>query len=162
MARKTDGTFCVIPLEERFWKQVNKTEVCWLWTGKLLPAGYGRMSRTGRGNGDIRAHVYSWELHRGSIPDGQFVLHTCDVRHCVNPAHLFLGTNADNSADMVSKGRQAKGERHGSAKLKANDVREIRKRYAKGGITQVDLGKMFGVCQATVKEIIRREIWRDI
>lgn len=95
-------------LEQRFWSMVEKTDGCWLWTGALNDAGYGMISdRAGTVSGSTakRAHRMSYELHKGPIPDGLHLLHSCDVRKCVNPDHLSVGTNQDNIADRVSKGR---------------------------------------------------------
>src|SRR5439155_563058 len=90
-------------LEERFWSKVDKTSTCWLWKGAKDSSGYGWV-----GNGQhktITTHRLIWELTFGSIPKGLWVLHTCDVRNCVNPAHLWLGTNTDNQRDASRKGR---------------------------------------------------------
>lgn len=101
-----------IPPAERFWKYVDKTATCWLWTASVYPAGYGSFSHApGKHMG---AHRYSWELHFGPIPDGLFVCHTCDVKTCVRPDHLWLGTSAENTADKVAKGRQARGDASGA------------------------------------------------
>jgi len=85
---------------------------CWLWEGATLFNGYGVIGRPGKHNGNVLTHRASWEVHVGSIPEGMYVLHRCDNRRCVLPDHLFLGTQADNLADMVSKGRSCRGERH--------------------------------------------------
>ena len=81
---------------------------CWLWTASLTGPGYGQFGVKGRVE---LAHRVSYELHVGAIPDGLCVLHRCDVRHCVNPNHLFLGTHSDNSRDCVSKGRHGNGNK---------------------------------------------------
>ena len=88
--------------EERFWAKVDKTETCWLWTASKNWLGYGRFKFQGKTGG---AHRYSYLLINGSIPDGLCVCHKCDVRACVNPEHLWLGTISDNAKDMVSKNR---------------------------------------------------------
>src|SRR5262245_20642397 len=95
----------------RFWAKVHKTDTCWLWTGSTH-RGYGQLSSpSGRGHAPLRAPRVSWEIHYGPIPEGLWVLHRCDVRGCVRPDHLWLGTRQDNIADMVAKGRSARGER---------------------------------------------------
>lgn len=94
------------PLAERFWLRVKKTECgCWLWTGSKARCGYGTIGLGRRGDGTAYAHRVSYELHVGPIPGGMLALHKCDVRTCVNPAHLFLGTKRDNTQDMMRKGR---------------------------------------------------------
>ncbi len=113
----------------------------------------------------VYAHRVSWELHHGPIPDGLCVCHTCDVRTCVNPAHLFLGTTAENLADMHRKGREghggAKGILNSSAKLTANQVREIRTLYAQG-VIQCEIAQQYQVTQATISEIVLHKTWQHI
>src|SRR5690606_18431715 len=97
-------------LEERFWSKVTKGESCWEWGGYVdKQSGYGKLAmRPGPPTG---AHRVSWQLHNGPIPEGMWVLHSCDNPKCVRPDHLFLGTPLDNSRDMVSKGRERPWQR---------------------------------------------------
>lgn len=88
----------------RFWSKANKTSTCWLWTGGLTPKGYGQFAC--KQINESRAHRFAWIICHGEIPDGLHVCHICDIRHCINPDHLFLGTNQDNVDDKVAKNRQ--------------------------------------------------------
>jgi len=90
-------------VEERFWAKVDKTDSCWVWTGATLRRGYGQIRIPVKKA--KQAHRLSWEIHNGPIPDGMLVCHKCDNPPCVNPAHLFLGTQSDNNKDCVRKGR---------------------------------------------------------
>lgn len=143
----------------RFWSHVDQSGDCWLWTRATNGVGYGRFAVT-KGN-IVSTHRFSWEVANGAIPEGQSVLHRCDVRHCVNPAHLFLGSRADNARDMVEKGRNARGEQHGIARLTAADARAIRDRYAAGGVSMHDLAAQYGVTDVTVFNVVHRRTWRD-
>lgn len=117
------------PLADRFWEKVQKTKTCWLWTGANLGGKwpYGMLGKPGDPTVLYKAHRLSWELHVGPIPDGLFVLHKCDVPLCVNPDHLFLGTAADNMADMVQKGR-ARGGRPKGARLSPASLASFREK----------------------------------
>lgn len=135
---------------------------CWLWQGaKAAVSGYGRITVGSRSDGtrrNVSTHRYSYEQYRGEIPDGMFVCHHCDNPSCVNPDHLFLGTPSDNMADKVTKGRQAKEEWHGMAKLNWRDVHDIRGRLREGA-RQVDLSKQFGVSQSQISAVKRGISW---
>jgi hypothetical protein len=98
-----------------------------LWTGQSTTHnGYGVIGLGRRKDGRVLAHRFSYILHRGPIPDGMVICHACDVRLCVNPDHLWLGTRDDNQLDMALKGRAARGEGHHNVRLTEERVREIR------------------------------------
>jgi hypothetical protein len=145
----------------RFWKNVSKSDPCWNWTGNKYKDGYGQFSI---GYKKYRAHRLSYELHIGDVPEGIYVLHTCDNRVCINPLHLFLGTASDNSRDAFKKGRLippvSNGQLNGRAKLTRADVDRIRALYATGIYTQVGLALTYGVSKSTISHIILRYIWK--
>lgn len=139
-----------------FWSKVNKSPGygprgdCWAWTGYKRD-GYGQW----RGNG---AHRHSYELIHGSIPTGMVVMHSCDIRDCVNPAHLSVGTITENVADCVSKQRQARGESKASSKLSPQEIVEIRALLAEGR-SRRSIAPGFDVSKTTISEIATRKLW---
>lgn len=157
------------PLEERFWKYVDKKsdDECWEWKAYIHPSGYGTIAR-----GKLlpvrmlQAHRVSWELHFGDIPKGMLVCHTCDNRICVNPKHLFLGTHKDNAVDMVNKNRgfvpDNSGENHGRSKLSKLDVLSIRSIWRTNipRPTQRQLAKRYNVSVGTIRDIISYRSWK--
>jgi hypothetical protein len=160
---------------DRFWSKVDKSGTCWLWTGGILKTGYGQFSITKPST--ARAHRFAYEITYGSIPNGLFVCHKCDNRRCVNPAHLWLGTALDNSADMKQKGRHrspptaclsrgngflSTGEYRGLRKLTTNQVIEIRRRHTDENIPRCQLASEYGVAQSTIRDIILRKKWKHI
>jgi DNA-binding XRE family transcriptional regulator len=152
------------PLKVQFWRYVaiGGDDECWPWAGSLRSNGYGQLRHLGR---NLKAHRVSWEIHHGAIPPGLSVLHRCDNPPCVNPAHLFLGTNADNLQDAARKGRcrgkVTRGADNPSAKLFPELVAEIRASYASGNWTQRELAGLVGVHHSTIGDIIRGETWAD-
>ncbi len=143
---------------KRFWDKVDKRgpDECWLWTAWKDKDGYGRMWLDGK---KPQATRVIWASVNGPIPAGLFVLHKCDNPPCVNPAHLFLGTVQDNAEDMMSKGRQSKGEKNGRAKLTRQQAMDIRANYALCRVTQAELGARYGIPQTQVSRIVRNESW---
>ena len=147
------GLFRGGALQERFWSKVDKSGDCWLWKGAKGRDGYGWAHLTHRKM--VYAHRLSWELANGSIPLGLLVCHDCDNPPCVNPAHLFLGTEADNQRDSITKNRNAIGEKNGNHKLTETEVKEIKQH----GLTYERLALKFGVAEVTIWRIIRGRTW---
>lgn len=200
MTRGMEEGHFVKTTTERFWAKVDKNGPvqphcpelgsCWVWTAYLNPGGYGAfgwplLRKT------ITAHRAAWLLEHGEIPEGLCVLHRCDHRRCVRIDHLFLGTLADNIADMHAKGRESRGDTHRSrtrpdsvvrgerhwsrrdpslvargtatahAKLTDDAVREIRM-LASIGFSQYAIASMFGVSQRTISRAVRMECWKHV
>ena len=129
---------------------------CWLWTAYRNRGGYGKARHGGKVH---LAHRVSWEVHNGPIPAGMCVCHRCDTPSCVNPEHLFLGTQADNVRDMAAKGRgrAPAGEAHRSAKLTAADVAAIRA----DGRTPRIIAAEYGVSRPQISAIRLGKNWRN-
>lgn len=144
---------------ERFLAKVSpRVDGCWYWTGLIRPDGYGATRFEGREQG---AHRVAWKLFRGEIGPGISVCHKCDVRACVNPAHLFLGTPAENANDMRAKRRNPSGEKHGSAKLTLKQVRRIKTMLTEDKLYISEIAREFGVSETTIRAIKSRRTWRD-
>lgn len=130
---------------------------CWYWIGCLDQLGYGHV-------GYKRAHRWSWELHNGEIPKGMNVLHKCDVRSCVNPDHLFLGTQKDNVLDMIKKGRHKcvpkYGEDNPMSVLTKKLAIKIRKDFSTGRYKQIELSKKYKVSPMTISRLLRGISWK--
>ena len=179
-----------LSIEERFWPKVDKRgpDECWPWVATRLPKGYGILGHRPR---NFYAHRIAWELVYGEIPDGLFVCHKCDNPPCCNPAHLFLGTNAENAKDAVHKGiiptgekswihlnrarmvqglrnhykanpeRILRGTQIGNAKLDDEKVKEIRSRAANGE-KNIRLAEEFGVTDTLIGKIVKRKVWKHV
>lgn len=137
---------------ELFFRRVTKTETCWLISGYGNAYGYGYCFDATRG-GLMSAHRWSYLHHKGAIGPGLHVCHTCDNRRCVNPDHLFLGTNLDNWKDAIAKGRMPK------VKLNPEKVREIRAHKA-SGLMLKEIAAMYGVTLGSVWHITSGRSWK--
>jgi hypothetical protein len=150
------------PLADKYWEKVDKQgpDDCWNWTGAKTRLGYGSIGVDGK---TMSAHRVAWAMEYGSLPDDKDVCHHCDNPGCVNPKHLFLGTETDNMRDKMSKGRgnQQKGERNGNAKLTSEAVTHIRE-LAQQGRRLVDIAAIFGISDITVGAIVKRRAWKHV
>jgi hypothetical protein len=144
---------------DKFWARVCKYEHCWIWTGGLTRGGYAAFTikrKTWRGA------RFVWTITNGHIPLGLHVLHSCDNRLCVNPSHLFLGTNQDNIDDKVRKNRQRKGETVPNAKLTSEIVKNARNRYNSENITHEQLASELGISRSVLSKAIRGDTWAHV
>ena len=140
-------------IKERFESKFVKTDGCWEWLAYRFPSGYGQFKIPGE---EMRAHRVSYRLYVGDIPAGMCVCHQCDNPGCVNPNHLFLGTQADNIHDCRDKRRgvSPSGEKNGKIKLTDSQVLKVREKY-KDGATQVEIAREFGVSRSGIAGIVR-------
>jgi hypothetical protein len=162
---------------ERFMNKVEITKDCWIWKAANTPRGYGIFTVKKK---NIYAHRYSWSFVNGEIPEGMVICHRCDNPSCVNPDHLFIGTQKENLDDMKNKGRSPVGEKHrtkthpelvlrgeqiGTSKLSEEQVRKIREEYRPGkpGVKSetslTGLAKKYGVNFQTISKIINNKRW---
>jgi hypothetical protein len=183
-AQKPDRYPLAPRIEERFWGRVNKSPGqgpqgnCWEWMAGCFKQGYGRFWVDSR---HLGAHRLAFELTWGvTIPNGLFVCHSCDNMPCCNPDHLWISDHQGNMDDRQAKGRQSRGETHGSrtmpesyngcgrgemhprAKLTEAGVEYIRDRYAAGGILLRELARMFGVSETAIRDVLSGRTWRTI
>ncbi len=147
-----------IPLSQKI--QDNSVRVpesgCWIWIGSLNKYGYGRLTFGAKTN--IGAHRASYELRHGKIPDGLFALHRCDIKCCVNPDHIFIGTQQENMSDKVAKNRQAKGHRHGMSRLSEEQAKEAKF----GSARPSELAKKFNCSAVMIRQIRSGLYWRHL
>ena len=141
----------------RLMRRTRREGRCLVFTGARAGNGYGKVRADGR---QQLAHRVVWQHHHGSIPEGTCVLHHCDTPACVERAHLFTGSHADNSADMVAKKRQAHGERNASAVLTPSQATAVRRLSARGH-SQHELARRFGVWQTTIRDIVIGKSWKE-
>lgn len=150
--------------EERFLQNisVNSSNGCWEWTAGREKTGYGFFTVRSR---KFRAHRFSYEMHKGEIPEGLLVCHSCDNPSCVNPDHLWVGTQKDNMEDKVRKGRSSFGELNGAAKYSAHQVRFIRRTISiygrKYGLNK-KLGSRLNIKPCYIGEIARGLVWKKV
>lgn len=153
----------------RFWSKVDKSagpDGCWLWTACKFHDGYGCFIIRKKLH---RAHRLSFIIENGAIPQGDghhgtCVCHRCDVRECVNPSHLFLGSHQENVTDKMNKGRggQKRGEGNGRAKLTEVEVLQMRKDFQNGVFTYSDLAAKFKMDASSIKDAVTGKTWRHL
>ena len=161
MGNWVDGLLHLPPKQEyRFWKRTDKKAAggCWLWDSRNK-FGYGIFFAFGLNH---QAHRISFMMHKGKIPNDKLICHKCDIRNCVNPAHLWLGSHSDNMHDMIMKGRQALGERHFSAKLSKKEVLAAKSLYETGKYTKPEIARFLRVGVSTIHSITKGINWKHI
>ena len=156
-------------LAHRLWSRVSgmhSEDACWLWIGATVRGRYGQIRLDPVGNEPrgkkTTTHRAAWLVTFGQIPDSLHVCHRCDNPRCVNPRHLWLGTHAQNLSDMKVKGRSARGERSGTARLTSKQVKAARYLHATGRYSVKDLALLGSVARTTMGNAITGQSWRHL
>jgi hypothetical protein len=163
----------VVKVPNNFWSRVDRSGECWVWTGAKNEKGYGVVGVPGE-HRTTKAHRMAWEIYNGPLPPGQCVLHRCDNPACCRPSHLFLGSRADNNADMCLKGRHRsgssktpadackyrRGERHHGSKLTVAIVTAIRSRVVE--VWQAAVCREYELQAPLVHKIATRKLWKHV
>lgn len=147
--------------ENYFASRVDKSggeDACWLWTGKRLKSGYGRITWHGH---QVYSHRLAYQLAYGDFDQLLEVCHSCDTPSCCNPKHLFLGTHQENIDDCTAKKRNAFGERQGRRKLNWEQVREIRRLRNQEHSRLAHLAQRFGVTPGTIRYVVENVTWKE-
>jgi hypothetical protein len=152
---------------DRFWSLVKKTDGCWYWIGTIATNGYGVMNIRNR---QYKAHRIAYDLTHEKPLGNLFACHHCDNRSCVRPDHIFAGTQKDNMADMLNKGRESRDGTHkgrmgsvnGRAALTEYDAYKIRDYHARNVMTCDEMADVFRVSSSTIRRVVSRATWRHI
>ena len=148
-------------IDDRLCAYIRKTPTCWIWVGHKNEHGYGII--TNENKKQVKAHRFIYEQTYGAIPPKMNALHKCDNPACVNPQHIYLGTQKDNVRDMMERNRGGYkamgGDDHPNRKITMDKANEIRRLWSLGGVFQRELGEKFGISQAVVSKILRGQAW---
>jgi hypothetical protein len=152
------------PSEERFWRGVDRkgADECWLYVRGARRGKYGLFQSGGKGSPHVGAHRYSYEIHKGPIPEGLLVMHSCDVPRCVNPAHLSVGTYKQNAADMIAKGRHSRIAPLGSQNGKSKLNEELALMIKCSSETNAQLSRKLGLSPTTIRGVRIGRTWKHV